>query len=613
MSSFFTVPASQRKRKRDDRNAAPGTKKRGADAKNDSAGDRRAQEREESISGSDSDEDGNDIVSGGSGEESESDSEDGETAGDRRLKLAERYLDNIREEVDDVGFDAAEIDKDLIAERLKEDVDEFKGRTFRRIASKLSFPKASHSFFRSDTQTTTSIAVHAPFVYTVSKDKVLTKWELATPNDPNATASNENSKRPPRPQRKKPKRVGYARGVRKVAETGEEQGHTASILSVAVSPSGRFVATGGADKKLIIWNADTLTPAKTFTQHRDSVSCLSFARHISTMSSGEQLFSGSYDRTIKTWSVSGAGHAYVETLFGHQSGIEQIAAMTIDECVSVGGQDRSSRLWKVIDETQLVFRGGASKNAPYHETHMDCVAPLPPAHFVTGSNSGSISLWSIHKKKPLHTIPLAHGLDSIPPLDELSPEVDLETAAHNARHMRPMPRWITALTSLPGTDIILSGSWDGWIRAWQISEDKRTIIPLGPIGTKNPTQASPNTPSKQLNSSLDPDDMDAEDQTQDQNLEPGHLIKGVVNDIAVFERRPESEQQGVPFPKSRSEPKSESEVKGLCIVAAIGKEHRLGRWKCYGNNYSQGASPEGRNGAVVLEVPFISNAVEADV
>ena len=122
MSSFFTVPASQRKRKRDDRNAAPGTKKRGADAKNDSAGDRRAQEREESISGSDSDEDGNDIVSGGSGEESESDSEDGETAGDRRLKLAERYLDNIREEVDDVGFDAAEIDKDLIAERLKEDV-----------------------------------------------------------------------------------------------------------------------------------------------------------------------------------------------------------------------------------------------------------------------------------------------------------------------------------------------------------------------------------------------------------------------------------------------------------------------------------------------------------
>ncbi|KAJ5112314.1 hypothetical protein N7532_000359 [Penicillium argentinense] len=614
MSSFFTVPASQRKRKRDDRNAAPATKKRGVDAKNDGAGNRYAKEREDSISGSDLDEDENDIVSSGSGEESESDSDDGETAGDRRLKLAERYLDNIREEVDEVGFDAAEIDRDLIAERLKEDVDEFKGRTFRKIASKLSLPTASHSFFRSDTQTTTSIAVHAPYVYTVSKDKTLTKWELATPNDPNA-AHNGTSKRPPPPQRKKPKRLRYARGVRKIAETGEEHGHTGSILTVAVSPSGRFVATGGADNKLIIWDAETLTPTKTFTQHRDSVSSLSFARHISTMSSGEQLFSGSYDRTIKTWSVSGAGHAYVETLFGHQSGIEQIAAMTIDECVSVGGQDRTSRLWKVVDETQLVFRGGAPKSARYHESHLDCVAPLPPAHFVTGSNSGSISLWSIHKKKPLHTIPLAHGLDCIPPLDQLSPEVDIDTAARNARHMRPMPRWITALTTLPGTDVVLSGSWDGWVRAWRISEDKKTIIPLGPVGNGSPNQ-SPDTPSRQLSNTPEhdtpnPNEMDQDAQSENQNLEPGHLIKGVINDIAVFERRPESDLPGH-APKSNSQSKSESKIRGLCIVAAVGKEHRMGRWKCYANNYSKGTSPEGRNGAVVLEVPFISSSTDID-
>lgn len=58
-----------------------------------------------------------------SGEGSESDSDEGETAADRRLKLAERYLDNVREDVvDDVGFDAEQIDRDLIAERLKEDV-----------------------------------------------------------------------------------------------------------------------------------------------------------------------------------------------------------------------------------------------------------------------------------------------------------------------------------------------------------------------------------------------------------------------------------------------------------------------------------------------------------
>lgn len=124
MSSFFTVPASQRKRKREDRAVAPGSKKRGVDAKGGSGakGAGKRIEREESISGSDVDEDeasGESVVPG---EDSGSDSDEGETAADRRLKLAERYLENVRDEVDDVGFDAAEIDRDLIAERLKEDV-----------------------------------------------------------------------------------------------------------------------------------------------------------------------------------------------------------------------------------------------------------------------------------------------------------------------------------------------------------------------------------------------------------------------------------------------------------------------------------------------------------
>lgn len=116
MSSFFTLPASQRKRKREDRAGAPTSKKRGVDA------DKKSRERDESISGSDLDEDDVESQASGVSEESGSESDEGETAADRRLKLAERYLENVRDEVDDIGFDAAEIDRDLIAERLKEDV-----------------------------------------------------------------------------------------------------------------------------------------------------------------------------------------------------------------------------------------------------------------------------------------------------------------------------------------------------------------------------------------------------------------------------------------------------------------------------------------------------------
>lgn len=122
MSSFFTLPASQRKRKREDRAAAPGSKKRGV-ATGETERGRGAKDRDESISGSESEDDeGPNRGLESEEEESSSESENEETAAERRLRLAERYLGNVREEVDEVGFDAEEIDRDLIAERLKEDV-----------------------------------------------------------------------------------------------------------------------------------------------------------------------------------------------------------------------------------------------------------------------------------------------------------------------------------------------------------------------------------------------------------------------------------------------------------------------------------------------------------
>ena len=128
MSSFFTLPASQRKRKRNDVSSEPSGKKRlhatGSNARTQNAKPARAK-RDESISGSESDDEGAHRRTTEVEEENEDDSESGhedETGAERRLRLAERYLENLKGEADEIGYDAAEIDKDLIAERLKEDV-----------------------------------------------------------------------------------------------------------------------------------------------------------------------------------------------------------------------------------------------------------------------------------------------------------------------------------------------------------------------------------------------------------------------------------------------------------------------------------------------------------
>ena len=128
MSSFFTLPASQRKRKRNDVPSDLSSKKRSlhtsSSAKTPNTKPIRTR-RDESISGSESDDNVTDLKGAGGEEESEEDSEldhEGDTGAERRLRLAERYLENLKGEVDDVGFDAAEVDRDLIAQRLKEDV-----------------------------------------------------------------------------------------------------------------------------------------------------------------------------------------------------------------------------------------------------------------------------------------------------------------------------------------------------------------------------------------------------------------------------------------------------------------------------------------------------------
>lgn len=575
MSSFFTVPAAQRKRKRTDgpgsvpkRSASTGTTRTTKQV--------RKQTRDESISGSDSEDDDGprqateDDVDSDSGSGSESEDE---TAAERRLRLAERYLENIKEEVDEVGFDAEDIDRDLIAERLRDDAAESKGRIYRNLASELSFKACSHSLFRSNTETVTAVATCPPYAYTVSKDICLVKWRIQDTASAQLSRHPKKAKRPPPPVRRKPTQVAYAKGNKNKAKDHNYQGHVDSILCVAASQDGKYVVTGGLDRRIIVWDAEILKPVRVFTQHRDAVTGLAFRRGTN------QLYSSSKDRTLKIWSLDEL--AYVETLFGHQDEVVDVAALAQERCISVGARDRTARLWKVVEETQLVFRGGggtgekrsrggSSSHAPkVHEGSMDRVAMIDEDMFVTGSDNGSISLWIQHKKKPIFTIPLAHGVD--PPLtpEQASAEQHPNASAIPA----PQPRWITALKTIPYSDVILSGSWDGNVRVWKVSEDRKKIEAIGIVGTSPQVIESAASAALSVIENDSPTSNSFSPTLSGEEADHQQVVRGVVNDISVFERGDKGKE-------------------GVCIVAAIGKEHRLGRWK----------KLRGRNGAIVFEV-----------
>ena len=526
MSSFFTVPGSHKKRKRPTAPEAP--KKRIAGSKAPGKGPAKAAgptkkrvERDESISGSDSEDDDDeelsDVEDKSSGDESEG---DGETAAEKRLRLAEQYLENVKEHVDEAGFDAADIDRDLIAERLQEDVAETKGRVYRQLSSELAFGKASQTIFRTNTNAVTSIATCAPYFYTTTKDLYLHKWRTQElPQDQYPQTTKRKPKKPPAPPKKQPVLETWVRGNTTKGKDRNYQRHTGRILAVAASPDGKYVVTGGEDRKLIVYDAATLKPIKVLSHHRDAVTGLAFRRGTN------QLYSCSNDRTVKVWSLDEL--AYIETLFGHQDCVVDIDALAQERCVSVGARDRTARLWKVAEETQLVFRGGAVDKKPHpgvnprsllHEGSMDRIAMIDDDLFVTGSDNGSLALWSVQKKKPVYIQPIAHGIDPA-----LEPQAaSAEEHPDNSIVPPPTPRWITALKAIPYSDIILSGSWDGHVRVWRLSEDKRKIEPIATLGgaTQDEEDEAPTTNG-------------TSSQSQSSQSRP---IDGIINDIDIFER-----------------------------------------------------------------------------
>ena len=129
----------------------------------------------------------------------------------------------------------------------------------------------------------------------------------------------------------------------------------------------------------------------------------------------QQLYSASYDRTINLYDLSVMG--YVQTLFGHQDCILDLDALRAETAVSVGGRDKTVRFWKIVDETQLVFRGGGrsavrelleggglagaddedqndgKRGVPEKkcvEGSLECVAMIDESTFLSGGDSGCV-------------------------------------------------------------------------------------------------------------------------------------------------------------------------------------------------------------------------------
>ena len=143
-----------------------------------------------------------------------------------------------------------------------------------------------------------------------------------------------------------------------------------------------------------VWDTRSQKHVQELASHRGAVTSLAIREGTG------QLFSVSEDRTLKVWSLDDM--AYVDTLFGHQSDVACVAGQRRERVVTVG-RDRTCRFWKVAEDSQLIFRPAPGDGA------LESCAFASNDTWITGSDDGTVALWSTTKKRAVMSWKGIHG------------------------------------------------------------------------------------------------------------------------------------------------------------------------------------------------------------
>ena len=188
------------------------------------------------------------------------------------------------------------------------------------------------------------------------------------------------------------------------------KGHTAAVSSIAISPDGSLLASGGQDGATKLWSVADRKAIATFAKKRKSI-----VRSIAFSPDGKLLASTFFEGMIQggvinLWSVETkkmiAKLKVKGPIQGAGQGINVFSiAFSPDGKLLAGTETWSGviGLWSIAERKQVAYLRGYWEE--YRGTKLESVAFSPDGKFLaSGAIHGDIKLWSFETREELATL-----------------------------------------------------------------------------------------------------------------------------------------------------------------------------------------------------------------
>jgi WD40 repeat protein len=261
----------------------------------------------------------------------------------------------------------------------------------------------------------------------------------------------------------------------------------ATVLSVAFSPKGKWLATVFDDGALRVWDLSSGTPRESELVMGSSSGSADAAAisNVAFSPDGNSLASGSTDGTLRLWNLASSAPEGKPLKGGGE--VTAVAFSPVGKTLATGGHDGSVRLWNSETLARQGPRLGGGGNAT-----VKSIAFAPHGtSLATGGQDGKVWLWDLSSRKPRARLLPGTGRKSVRSL-AFSPDGRTLASADDKGKVRlwdvSSSMQLATTTSgfsvafSPTSNVLATGVGDGQVRLWDLTFAKPLLEAAGSHG-----------------------------------------------------------------------------------------------------------------------------------